>query len=271
MVSPALRRGAVHHLLVKGFSRVCACRVVSLSRTTSRYARKERNPELVASIQKLANKHPRYGFHRIHLKLVGVNIKAVRRIWIQFGLKLNRKPRKRLKVQKPLNCTITRPNQAWCMDFIHDRLENGRQVRIFGVLDCFTRECLHLRAAPSFPSTEVTKDLEFLFLVHGTPETIISDNGPEFRALTLPDGVTSGFIQPGKPWQNGYIESFNGKLRDEALNFQVFSTGKQMQQHLWEFQDDYNNHRPHRGIHGLTPAQFKAGLTTSKMEAILQV
>jgi putative transposase len=268
MVSPACRRRAVHHLLNIGFTRVCACRVCGLSRTTSRYVLSERNLELVEKIKELASKHPRYGFRRIHFKLSGVNIKAVRRIWIKYGLKLKRSPRKRLKVQRPLDVSITRPNQMWCMDFLHDRLENGRSVRIFGVLDCFTRECIHLRAAPSFPSTEVAKDLEFLFLVHGKPEAIISDNGPEFRALKLD---IHSFIQPGKPWQNGYIESFNGKLRDEALNFHVFQNGKQMQQHLKDFQEDYNYHRPHLGIQGLTPAAYKEGLKTTKQEANLQV
>lgn len=268
MVSPVSRRRAVHHLLNLGFTRVCACRVCSLSRTTSRQETRERNPELVEKIKELAAKHPRYGFRRIHLKLSGVNIKAVRRIWMKYGLKLKRTPRKRLKVQRPLDIAISRPNQMWCMDFVHERLENGRSVRIFGVLDCFTRECLHLRAAPSFPSSEVAQDLEFLFLVHGKPETLVSDNGPEFRALKLD---IHSFIQPGKPWQNGYIESFNGKLRDEALNFYVFQTGKQMQQHLQAFQEEYNHNRPHLGLAGLTPAKFKEGLKTKTMETILQV
>ena len=199
MVSPAVRRRAVHHLLSQGFARVRACRVAGLSRTTSRHILKERNPELVARIQELAGKNPRYGFHRIHDLLPGTNIKAVHRIWLKYGLKLRRKPRKRMKVGKRLDESLVRANQSWCMDFVHERLENGRQVRILAVLDCFTRECLLRRAAPSFPSKEVERELSFLFLVHGKPETIVSDNGPEFRALNLPDGIAAGFIQPGKP------------------------------------------------------------------------
>ena len=270
-MSPASRRRAVHHLMVRGFPRAVACRVAHLSRTSSRRALKERNPGLVEKIQELAAANPRYGFHRIHALLPGVNLKAVHRIWLRYGLKLRRKPRKRLKVHKEPEVTLTQANQAWCMDFVHERLENGRQVRILAVLDCFTRECLLLRAAPSFPSTEVERELSFLFLVHGSPSKIISDNGPEFRALTLPDGIAAGFIQPGKPWQNAYIESFNGKLRDEVLNFNVFASGKELQAQLDTHLEHYNNHRPHRGLRRLTPAAFKESLTTNKQEEILQV
>lgn len=134
------------------------------------------------------------------------------------------------------------------MDFVHDRLENGRTVRILAVLDCFTRECLLLRAAPSFPAYEVMRELDWLFLVHGKPQRIISDNGPEFRALSLPGEIESSFIQPGKPWQNGYIESFNGKMRDEVLNFNLFTTGSDVQASLDEYQDHYNHCRPHRSL-----------------------
>lgn len=158
------------------------------------------------------------------------------------------------------------------MDFVHERLENGRQVRILAVLDCFTRECLILRAAPSFPSFEVARELEFLFLVYGKPSFVVSDNGPEFRALKLPEGETSRFIQPGKPWQNGFVESFNGKLRDEVLNFNIFTTGTELQTSLDEFQSHYNNFRPHLGLAGQTPLAFKESLTTNTdKEQILQV
>ncbi len=269
MVSPASKRRGVNHLLKLGFPRVCACRVLRFSAPSSRYVPKERNPELRAKVLELAGKHPRYGFRRVHALLTGVNIKAVHRIWKEEGLRLKRKPRKRLKVTKQPEVQLTAPGQAWCMDFVHERLENGRQVRILAVLDCFTRECLCLRAAPSFPAFKVKEELEFLFLLHGKPEKLVSDNGPEFRAMNLD---IHHFIQPGKPWQNGFIESFNGKLRDELLNLELFTTGKEVQVHLDEFHDHYNNHRPHLGLGGLTPAQFKEGLTTKQQkEAILQL
>jgi putative transposase len=263
MVSPASKRRANTQLRNLGFSRVCACRVTALSRGASRYVPKERNPELREKILELAAKNPRYGFRRVHALLAGVNIKAVHRIWKREGLRLKRKPRKRLKVASSPGLELTAPNQAWCMDFVHERLENGRAVRILAVLDCFTRECLCLRAAPSFPSFAVKQELEFLFLACGSPERLISDNGPEFRALKLD---VHSFIQPGKPWQNGFIESFNGKLRDEVLNAHIFTTGKEVQFHLDEYLHHYNHHRPHLGLGGLTPAKFKEGLTTKQIK-----
>jgi putative transposase len=261
MVSLASKRRVVTHLVERGVSRSRACKSVNLGRSSSRIAPGERNPELRAKVLELAAKNPRYGFRRVHALLAGVNIKAVHRIWKSEGLRLKRKPRKRLKVASSPGLELTAPNQAWCMDFVHERLENGRAVRILAVLDCFTRECLCLRAAPSFPSFAVTRELEFLFLVHGSPERLISDNGPEFRALKLD---MHSFIQPGKPWQNGLVESFNGKLRDEVLNAHLFTTGKEVQFHLDEYLHHYNNHRPHLGLKGLTPAKFKEGLTTKQ-------
>jgi putative transposase len=216
---------------------------------------------LARRVLELAFQNPRYGFRRVHALLPGVNIKAVHRIWKSEGLRLKRKTRRRLRVESTPRIKLTGPNQAWCMDFVHERLENGRAVRILAVLDCFTRECLCLRAAPSFPSYEVLRELEFLFLLHGKPGRVISDNGPEFRALKLD---IHHFIQPGKPWQNGLVESFNGKLRDEVLNAELFTTGAEVQFHLDEYVHHYNNHRPHLGLAGLTPEKFKEGLTTKQ-------
>jgi putative transposase len=269
MVSLASKRRVIQHLLERGFSRNRGCKIVNLSRNTSRSMPKERNPQLRAKVLELAHQHPRYGFRRVHALLENVNIKAVHRIWKAEGLRLRCKPRKRIKVAKSPAFELSGPNQAWCMDFVHERLENGRAVRILAVLDCFTRECLRLRAAPSFPSFQVQTELEFLFLVHGKPDRIISDNGPEFRALSLENQV---FIQPGKPWQNGFIESFNGKLRDEVLNLELFTTGAEVQFHLDEYLHHYNNQRPHLGLGGLSPTAFKERLTTKQQqEEILQL
>jgi putative transposase len=258
MVSLASRRRVVTHLLERGFSRHRACKCASLHRSTSRRVLIPRL-DLKNKVIELAYQNPRYGFRRIHALLEGVNLKSVHRIWKAEGLKLKKKPRRRLKVSESITDKPVQAGQAWCMDFVHDRLENGRSVRILTVLDCFTRECLLLKAAPSFPAFAVKDELEFLFLVHGEPERLVCDNGPEFRALKLDN---QSFIQPGKPWQNGYVESFNGKLRDEVLNAHLFTTGKEIQFYLDEFQHHYNNHRPHLGLGGLTPAKFKDGLKT---------
>lgn len=198
MVSLASRKRACSHLLDRGYSRIRSCRVSSLSRFASRSEWKEPNPELRDKVVQLARANPRYGFRRVHALLPGVNIKAVHRIWKSEGLRLTRKVRKRLKVAKTESPVLTGPNQVWCMDFTCWRLESGRMARIFVVLDVFTRECLLLKASPSFPAYSVEKELEWLFLVHGKPERIVSDNGPEFRAAELP--AERAFIQPGKPW-----------------------------------------------------------------------
>jgi|SRR5579862_112553 len=273
MVSPASRRRAANHLLAQGYARVRSCRVVGLSRSTSRSIPKERNPELREKVKELAAANPRYGFRRVHALIPEVNLKAVHRIWKTEGLRLKRRPRRRLKVEREAGPALTAAGQAWCIDFAGERLENGRQARILGVLDCFTRENLLLKARPSFPAFQVQEELEWLFLVHGKPERIVSDNGPEFRALQL--SVEQKFIQPGKPWQNGYIESFFGKLRDELLSCEIFHCGAELQSALDEFQEHYNMSRPHLGLGGLTPARFKERLLTqidqNQQEAILQV
>jgi putative transposase len=266
MVSPAARRRACDVLLKAGFSRVRSCRAAGLSRSSSRKFKRERNPELRARVLELARKHPRFGFRRIHHLLEGVNLKAVHRIWRQEGLRLNRRKRRRFKVASQPRFELTAPNQAWCLDFCHDRLENGRCFRILAVLDCFSRECLLLKGAPHFPSCTVQRELEWLFLVHGMPARLLSDNGPEFRALTLPEGVEAAFIQPGSPWQNGHVESFFDKLRDELLNRELFSSGAELQAHLDEHMEFYNHLRPHLSLRGFTPARFKEGLSNTMRE-----
>ena len=256
MVSPAARKRACASLLNAGCSRVRSCRVVRLSRLASRRPYRERNPELRAKVLELSAKHPRFGFRRVCLLLPGVNVKAVHRIWKAEGLRLTRRKRRRLKVACSPQMDLTKPNQAWCMDFATQRLESGRVARILAVLDCFTRECLLLKCGAHFPSCSVHRELEWLFLVHGRPARIVSDNGPEFRALTLPEGVEPSFIQPGSPWQNGRIESFFDKLRDELLNRELFANGSELQAHLDEYMEFHNNQRPHLSLRGLTPARF---------------
>lgn len=267
MVSPAARRRACGTLLNAGLSRVRSCRAADVSRMASRSCKRDPNPELRSKVLELAKEHPRFGFRRIHCLLEGVNLKAVHRIWKEEGLRLNRRRRRRLKVPSQPRYHLTGQNQAWCMDFASQRLENGRMARVLAVLDCFTRECLLLKAAPHFPSSSVQRELEWLFLVHGKPERLVSDNGPEFRALDLPEGVEAAFIQPGSPWQNGHVESFFDKLRDELLNREVMGSGAELQANLDEHLEFYNHRRPHRSLQGLAPASFIAQLSITMQEA----
>lgn len=264
MVSPSSKRRAVAHLLGRGFSRVCACRVCRVCRASSRREPKERSPGLCEKVLELSAANPRYGFRRVHALLPGVNLKAVHRVWKEEGLRLTGRKRRRLKVPRQEAVPLTGPGQAWCLDFCHERLENGRAARVLAVLDCFTRECLLLKAAPSFPAFEVQKELEWLFLVHGRPQALLSDNGPEFKALSVE--VERRFIQPGKPWQNGFVESFFGKLRDEVLNCETFTCGAELQAALDDFLEHYNDRRPHLGLGGLTPRAFKEGFERQKTQ-----
>jgi putative transposase len=272
MVSPAMRRRALGRLLDKGVSRRLGCKIVGLSRNASKHTRIERRPELRLRILELAEKHPRYGFRRVHALLGGgVNLKAVHRIWREEGLSIKTRKRRRIQVEVVKEDPPTRFGQVWSMDFASEWLENRRQARILGILDVATRESLLLTARPSIRACHVVKELSWLFLVHGKPKKVRFDNGPEFRSRKLTSwleeqGVEAGFIEPGSPWQNGHIESFIGKLRDELLNMEIFPDGRDLRAHLNDYQDHYNRHRPHSGLGGLTPATYKEQIKI-KMEA----
>jgi putative transposase len=271
MVSPAARRRALGRLLEKGVSRRLGCKVVGLSRNASKAEKKERRPELRAEVLDLAQKHPRYGFRRVHALLPGVNLKAVHRIWREEGLSIKSRKRRRIQVEKVHEGPPMAFGEVWSIDFASEWLENRRQARIVGVLDVCTRENLLLKTQPSIRASHLVKELSWLFLVHGKPKTIRFDNGPEFRSKKLlsfleEHGVRAGFIEPGSPWQNGHIESFFGKLRDELLNMEIFPTGNDLQAHLTDYSDHYNQSRPHAGLGNLTPAAFRRTLQ-SRMEA----
>ena len=153
------------------------------------------------------------------------------------------------------------PNHVWSYDFLEDRTELGGKVRILVVIDEYTRECLGIRVASSIPSSRVLELLEWLFLVHGVPKYLRSDNGPEFVAKAVQKwleevGCQTLFITPGSPWENGYVESFNDKLRDECLNQEIFRNGREAQEIIEAWRQEYNDYRPHSSLGGLTPSEF---------------
>lgn len=275
MVSPAARRRALAVLLARGVSRRLGCRVVGLSRNASKRTRKEVRPELVPRIHEISEANPRYGSRRVHQELVTegwvVNRKAVHRIWREEGLTLSTRKRRKIEVERKDQAPVLAFGDVWAIDFASEWLANRRQARIVGLVDVFTRVNLLLKTKPSIRSGDLVKELEWLFLVHGKPKMIRFDNGPEFRSKRLTEwlaakGVEAGFIEPGSPWQNGHIESFFGKLRDELLNMEIFLTGADLQAHLDEFQEHYNQRRPHSALQGLTPARFRERIKI-KMEA----
>ncbi len=153
------------------------------------------------------------------------------------------------------------PNHVWSYDFVEDRTERGGKLRILVVIDEYTRECLAIRIEPSLPATVVIEVLEWLFLTRGVPKYLRSDNGPEFISKAVcqwlkESGGQTLFIKPGSPWENGYIESFNDKLRDECLNREIFRNGKEAQTIVEAFRQEYNNYRPHSSLGYLTPVEF---------------
>jgi len=234
-----------------------------------RYARRVApdEPALREALRALADRHKRYGYRRIahRLRQEGweVNVKRVHRLWKDEGLQLKRKPRRRraLGPSKERAQRAAAPNDVWCYDFIEDRTERGGKLRMLTVVDEFTRESLAIRVGRSIGSNKVIDTLEWLFLLHGAPRRIRSDNGPEFIAQALRAWLERRdtqtlYIAPGRPWQNPYIESFHDKLRDECLNLHVFSNGRHAQQVVEDWRREYNERRPHSSLNYMTPAAF---------------
>jgi putative transposase len=211
-----------------------ACKLLEVERSSYRYEpRPDHNAELRIELVKLARHKPRYGYRRLHALLSRrgheVNVKRVYRLYVEEGLMMRRKRRKHLVRNRALEPRLVRPNQEWAMDFIVDGLATGRMVRILSVVDAYTRECLALEADTSLGSGRVTRVLERLISERGRPENVRSDNGPEFtsrRMLGWAEDWKVGLvhIQPGRPMQNGHVESFHGRLRDECLNASWFRT-----------------------------------------------
>jgi len=246
-----------------------ACQAVDQSRSTQRHQPKDRDDEkaLREAIIKLACRFGRYGYRRITALLRGagwkVNHKRVQRIWRQEGLKVPSKQPKRGRLWlNDGSCVRLRPthrNHVWSYDFVMDRTHDGRAIKIMTVIDEYTRECLAILVDRRIRSDDVLDCLTDLFVEHGVPEHIRSDNGPEFTAKVvrrwLADlGVKTLFIEPGSPWENGYNESFNGKLRDELLNGETFYILKEAQILIEQWRREYNTFRPHSSLGYLPPA-----------------
>jgi transposase InsO family protein len=215
----------------------------------------------------LATKYGRYGYRMVTGLLRGegwrVNHKRVERIWRREGLKVPKKQPKRARLWlNDGSCIRLRPehrNHVWSYDFVMDRTSDGKAFRMLTILDEYTRECLSIVTRRRFTSQDVLDELYHLFLMRGTPEYIRSDNGPEFTAKALRDWlyeleVKTLFIEPGSPWENGYIESFNGRLRDELLNREIFTTLWEAQVLIENWREEYNHIRPHSSLGYRPPA-----------------
>jgi putative transposase len=250
-----------------------ACRLLEQWRGTQRYAPIQRNDEdmLTRAIVTLATKYGRYGYRRITalLRSAGwqVGKDRVQRIWRREGLKVpaKQRPRGRLWLEDG-SCVRLRPeraNHVWSYDFVSAMTHDGRTLRILTLIDEYTRECLALRVARRLNSLEVIDTLADVMLGRGIPEHIRSDNGPEFIAHALRQwlgkvGTRTLYIERGSPWENGYCESFNGKLRDECLNGEIFYSLKEAQILIERWRVEYNTQRPHSALGYRPPAPSAA-------------
>ena len=282
MVGPLARRTAVNYLVEQGnCSQRHASRLVGISRTVVRYdARKPKDDkELIERLREMAHRYQRYGYRRITnvLEQEGqiVNHKRVYRLWHREGLALRKhKPGKKIARKKGEMQRAKYPNHVWSYDFMDDETANGIPIRILNLLDEFTRECLAIRVGRSITSQEVIEVLEYLSLTRGMAEYIRSDNGPEFVAKEVSEwlekrGAKTIFIRPGSPWENSYIESFNGKLRDECLDMEIFDSIEQAGIVLENWRQEYNNFRPHSACGGLSPSHYgRQWREIHKLEAI---
>ena len=252
-----------------GVSERRVCRVIDQPRSTQRDNPVVRDDEecLRAEIIRLASKYGRYGYRRITalLKREGfrVNHKRVERIWREESLKVPKKQPKRGRLWlNDGSCVRLRPthrNHVWSYDFVADRTHDGRSIKMLTVIDEYSRECLAIVVERRLQSDDVLSCITELFVKHGPPEHIRSDNGSEFTARVVHQcikrlGVQTLFIEPGSPWENGYNKSFNGKFRDELLNGEIFYTLKEAQVLIEEWRLEYNTFRPHSSLKYRPPA-----------------
>jgi putative transposase len=258
-----------HAVAEHGVSERLACRVLGQHRSTQRKVPTTPDDEaaLTADIVRFAEQYGRYGYRRIAAMPWGagwaVNVKRVERIWRREGLKVPRKQPKRgrlwLHDGSRVRLRPEHPNHVWSYDFVEDRTHDGRKYRMPDVVDEFTRECLAIRVDRKLGSVDVVDLLSDLFILRGIPGHVRSDNGPEFvaeavRAWIAAVGARTAYIEPGSPWENGYVESFNGKLRDELLDGEVFYSLAGAKVVIESWRRHYNTGRPHSALGYRPPA-----------------
>ena len=240
------------------------CELMAVPRSSGRYRSRRDDSHVQERLRELAREHPRFGYRRLHLYLrkeMMVNHKKVQRVYRELGLSVKRTRRKHLRRALHPRPVLIAPNQEWALDFASDVTASGQRFRVLGVIDSFTRQCLVLETATSFPSRRVTRELDRAIAEYGKPQSIRCDNGPEltsrhFLAWAIEWKIDLVHIQPGKPTQNGGMESFNGKLRDECLNVNWFWNMFDARRKISAWKPEYNCRRPHSSLSYLTPDEF---------------
>ena len=275
MVGPQAKRVVVAHMMqVHGLGVTRACGLIGISRSLYQYqARRPGDEELKKRLIELAGQKRRYGYRRLHVLLLRegweINRKRTYRVYHAAGLMVRRRKRKRIVgVERLEKVLVAEPNSSWSMDFVSDGFVDGRRLRCLNIVDDFTKECLAIEVDSSLPGRRVVDVLERLEESRGLPKAVTVDNGPEFISKALDEWayrkqLQLRFIEPGKPQQNAYIESFNGKFRDECLNEHWFLSMRHAREIIDAWRQEYNDERPHSSLGYLTPNRFAEGFLTA--------
>jgi putative transposase len=276
MVSAPARRRQVAYLQRGGLSIRRSCALLSVARSSLRYCSKmgEKDAPVLSAMHELAGQYPRYGYRRIQVFLARrghvMGADRTHRLWRLAGLQVpRRRPRRRVASSRPRPLAPTQIGQVWAYDFVFDACANGQQLKCLTVVDEYSRECLAIDVAGSIRSGRVIEVLGKLVSVHGAPQYMRSDNGPEFVSRAIlrwltGERIDTAHIDPGKPWQNGSNESFNGKFRDECLSMEWFTSRLDAKMMIEDWRRHYNEVRPHSSLGQMTPAEFKQQLSQQR-------
>jgi putative transposase len=282
MVSSQARRDQVALAMERGHTQRQACELMELPRSILNYrsVRAERDAPALDAMRRIAATYPRYGYRRVRIFLRreghAMGPHRAYRLWRVAGLQLpRRRPRRRIATSRPRPLPATGPNQVWAYDFVHDACANGQKLKCLTIIDEFTRESHAIEPAGSIRSTHVIAVLTRLISVHGAPRFLRSDNGPEFVSTAIlawlaEAKIDTALIDPGKPWQNGADESFNGKFRDECLSMEWFRSRAEARVLIEIWRRHYNEVRPHSSLDYRTPAEFRRHYESTHQGAILK-
>jgi putative transposase len=270
-MTPERRRRAVVSLTQRfGVSERRACALVGQHRSTQRHCRRpprDSEAKLRRRLRQIAKTHPRWGWKKAHDVLVregwALNRKRTRRLWRKEGLRrpVNCRKRRRLRPDSALRRSATRPNEVWAVDFQFDETSDLRRLKLTNIIDEYTREAFAMEVKHSSNAEDLITTIERLVAERGAPAYLRMDNGPELTAWALRDwcrmsGTETIYIEPGSPWENAYVESFNGRVRDELLNIEEFGSLIEARIVVEAWRAEYNTYRPHSSLGGLTPAEF---------------
>jgi putative transposase len=281
MVSATVRRQQVAYVRERGVSTRRACWLLSVARSALGYESvlAKRDAPVIEAMRELSAQYPRFGYRRIQVFLgrrgMAMSADRAHRIWRRARLQVpRRRPRRRVASGRPRPLAPSRANEVWAYDFVFDACANGQALKCLTVIDEYTRECLAIDVAGSLRSPRVIEVLSQLVSVRGAPKHLRSDNGPEFVARAIlawlaETKIETALIDPGKPWQNGSNESFNGKFRDECLGLQWFKDRIDARVLIEDWRREYNEVRPHSSLGQLTPAAFAERIqSTQQPEAV---